>query len=121
MVGVNIILGYFLTGIIWGSTNAFMERGSKESETAPDKEKKITESEKDSKSNELTEGAKMFTRLAFLVPFLVNQGASVFNNFLVAASDLSIAVPIVNCITFIATFITARLLDQRDATKAGRP
>ena len=63
----------------------------------------------------------MFTKLAFLIPFLVNQSASVFNNFLVAKSDLSLAVPIVNCITFIATFVTARLIKQRQAANAGRP
>ena len=101
MVGIEIIAGYFVTGVIWGSTNAFMEIGSKDDE----------EAEKD--QNQLKEGAKMFTKLAFLIPFLVNQSASIFNNFLVAKSDLSLAVPIVNCITFIATFVTARLIKQR--------
>ena len=52
----------------------------------------------------------MFSNLGFLVPFLLNQGASIFNNFLVARSDLSIAVPAVNCVTFIVTFVTSRLL-----------
>ena len=31
-VGFEIIIGYFVTGIIWGSTNAFMEIGSKDEE-----------------------------------------------------------------------------------------
>ena len=52
----------------------------------------------------------MFTRIKFLVPFLLNQAASILNNFLVAKSDLSISVPVVNCITFIVTFITMRLI-----------
>ena len=99
-ISVEIIIGYFVTGIIWGTTNALMEVGSKDSDS--DKAKKD--------ENELSAGVKMFTKLAFLVPFLVNQGASIFNNFLVARSELSIAVPIVNCITFVATFVTARLL-----------
>ena len=60
MVGIELIAGYFITGIIWGSTNAFMEVGSKDEE------------EKENDSNQLTEGAKMFTKLAFLVPFLIN-------------------------------------------------
>ena len=109
MVGIEIIIGYFVTGIVWGSTNAFMEVGSKDGEHAA------------KNTNELKEGVKMFARITFLVPFLVNQGASVFNNFLVAKSDLSIAVPIVNCVTFMATFVTARLLVQREAAKLGRP
>ena len=63
MVGIEIIIGYFITGIIWGSTNAFMERGSKsDKEQDPAKED----------SNELKEGVKMFTNVTFLVPFLVN-------------------------------------------------
>jgi len=115
MVGIELIMGYFITGIIWGSTNALMEIGSKD-----DEKKEKAGDGKDGK-NELSEGVKMFTRLAFLVPFLINQAASIFNNFLVAKSDLSIAVPIVNCVTFMATFITARLLVQRQAAKAGRP
>ena len=101
-ISVEIIIGYFVTGIIWGTTNALMEVGSKDSDSDSDKAKKD--------ENELSAGVKMFTKLAFLVPFLVNQGASIFNNFLVARSELSIAVPIVNCITFVATFVTARLL-----------
>ena len=49
MVGVDIIIGYFITGIIWGSTNAFMEVGSKEDE-----------SEKTENKNELKEGKITF-------------------------------------------------------------
>lgn len=114
MASVEIILGYFITGIIWGSTNAFMEVGSKEEEEQEKKrdDSKVAEAKSDTgkNSNELKEGVKMFTKCAFVIPFLVNQAASIFNNFLVAKSDLSIAVPIVNCITFMATFVTARLL-----------
>ena len=61
MLGVDTIIGYFITGIIWGSTNAFMEVGSKEDE-----------SEKTENKNELKEGAKMFAKLGFLIPFLIN-------------------------------------------------
>ena len=52
----------------------------------------------------------MFTKIRFLLPFLLNQVASILNNFLVAKSDLSIAVPVVNCVTFQVTFISMRLL-----------
>jgi hypothetical protein len=89
----ELVLGYLFTGLVWGVTNAFMERGTKQ------KEQQQT-------SNEVTAGVKMFANLAFLVPFLLNQGASILNNFLVAKSDLSIAVPAVNCVTFLVTFIT---------------
>ena len=54
--------------------------------------------------------ANLFANWRFLVPFGLNQLASVLNNFLIAGHNLSIAVPAVNCITFIVTFITQRLL-----------
>ena len=79
MVSAEIILGYFVTGIIWGMTNAYMEVGSKandEGEVDKDKDKK-QEKEKQTKekgnwSSELYEGVKMFLRPAFLIPFLCN-------------------------------------------------
>ena len=106
---LKIIVGYFATGIVWGVTNAYMELGSK-NESEP---KTKTKAQKSKESgNQLSEGVKMFSNLPFLLPFLLNQAASIFNNFLVANSDLSVAVPVVNCITFITTFITERLLKR---------
>ena len=46
------------------------------------------------------------------MPFGLNQLASLLNNFVVAGNDLSIAVPSVNCVTFIVTFITQKLLKR---------
>jgi hypothetical protein len=54
----DLIVGYLITGIVWGVTNAFMERGSKQKEQQA--------------ANEVTAGVKMFANLAFLVPFLLN-------------------------------------------------
>ena len=100
----EIVVGYFVIGTIWGATNAYMEVGSKTEDQGETKENKTQ------LSNQVVEGVTMFTRLKFLVPFLLNQAASILNNFIVAKSDLSIAVPVVNCITFIVTFITMRLI-----------
>ena len=55
----------------------------------------------------------MFTNMAFLGPFLVNQFASIMNNFVIANHDLSVTVPVVNCVTFITTFIVMRLLKDQ--------
>lgn len=100
---MELFIGYLVTGTVWGVTNAFMEQGTK-----------------DTKNDEgVAAGVKMFTQLGFLVPFLLNQSASIFNNFLVAKSDLSIAVPAVNCITFMVTFITQKIL-QGDSLIDGK-
>ena len=48
----------------------------------------------------------------FLIPFILNQLGTVLNNFIVAAGDLSVASPIVNCITFIVTFIAQKYLKE---------
>ena len=93
----KLIGGYFLVGGIWGTTNAFMEVA-----TEQQKEKKS--------SGALSDTGDMFSNWRFLVPFLLNQVGGILNNFVVAASDLSIAVPFVNCITFIITFITQKIL-----------
>jgi hypothetical protein len=58
---LEIILGYLFTGLVWGVTNAFMEIGSKPN--TDEKAKSI---------NEVVAGAKMFSNLPFLIPFLLN-------------------------------------------------
>ena len=109
-LSIEIILGYFATGTLWGVTNALMEVGSKDDSTDAPPGKGSKSKEKEAGGNVVVEGMKMFANLRFLLPFILNQLASVLNNFLVAKSDLSIAVPVVNCITFQVTFITMRLL-----------
>ena len=100
----KIIAGYFVVGTIWGTTNAFMELGAK-----PEEGKK-------EEKNALSETGSMFTNYKFYVPFLLNQVGGILNNFVVAASDLSIAVPAVNCITFIKTFISQKVLKGESIT-----
>ena len=45
-LGIEIILGYFATGTLWGVTNALMEVGSKEEskDSTPAKKSKSKES-----------------------------------------------------------------------------
>ena len=97
---VKLIAGYVLVGFIWGTTNAFMELATKEEE-------------KNKKKSALKETGQMFSNWRFLVPFLLNQVGNIGNNFLVGMSDLSIASPFVNCITFIFTFMTQRVLEGK--------
>jgi hypothetical protein len=51
-----------------------------------------------------------FSNMRFLIPYIINQTASLLNNFVVASNELQIAVPCVNCVTFISAFVTQRLL-----------
>ena len=81
-----------------------MDLGSKKDDSEAESETE-TQSE-----NHLQEGVSLFINPWFLIPFLVNQSASILNNFLVAKSDISIVVPTVNCITFIFTFIASKVI-----------
>ena len=86
-LSIEIILGYFATGTLWGVTNALMEVGSKDDSTDAPPGKGSKSKEKEAGGNVVVEGMKMFANLRFLLPFILNQLASVLNNFLVAKSS----------------------------------
>lgn len=52
----------------------------------------------------------LFGNLRFVIPFALNQLASLLNNVLLAGHNMSVVVPSVNCVSFIVTFITQKLL-----------
>jgi len=90
-------------GAVWGFTNALMERNSKRQSDV---------------------FANLFSNLSsfgFALAFIANQLMSVVNNFVIAGCgtdiflmliDVSIAVPSVNCLTFLFTFISEKWLKQ---------
>ena len=53
----------------------------------------------------LQESKQLFTSFRYLAAFVLNQLAGIVFNILVAVSDLSIASPVTNAISFIATYI----------------
>ena len=57
----NLLGGYLVVGLIWGTTNALMEKGTKEDEKKRSEQKSA-----------LAETGSMFSNLGFLIPFLVN-------------------------------------------------
>ena len=76
-MNLEIIVGYFIVGTIWGATNALMEVGSKEGETkakpsTSDTSDEKTANEQKPSQNAVIEGLKMFANLRFLLPFLGN-------------------------------------------------
>ncbi len=105
---LTTILSFLFVGTLWGTTNAFMESATAE-EKKPEQKKKAHGSFIGNLFGDL---GNLFANWRFLLPFGLNQLASLLNNFVVAGNDLSIAVPSVNCVTFIVTFITQRLLKK---------
>jgi len=53
--------------------------------------------------------AQVLLRWHFWLPFLINQCGSIAYNFLLGTTDISLASPICNSLTFIFTGLTARL------------
>ena len=107
---VQSILSFLLVGTLWGTTNAFMETGTAKQ---PEKKEKVPQKGGEGFIDKLFgDLGNLFANWRFLLPFGLNQLASLLNNFVVAGNDLSIAVPSVNCVTFIVTFITQRLLKK---------
>ncbi|NXE73790.1 TM234 protein, partial [Cochlearius cochlearius] len=47
-----------------------------------------------------------------MVPFLLNQGGSLFFYLTLASTDLSLAVPLCNSLALIATLVTGRILGE---------
>ncbi|XP_058853382.1 transmembrane protein 234 [Acipenser ruthenus] len=48
----------------------------------------------------------------YLVPFLLNQSGSVIYYLTLASTDLSLAVPVSNSLTFLFTLLTGKLLGE---------
>lgn len=97
-------INYLLVSLVWGCTDPFLKRGSQGIETVQT-------------DNRLLKIALQFKWLLlnyqFTIPFLVNQLGSLLYYFVVAQSDISIAVPVINSLTLIVTTITGSLIGER--------
>ncbi|CAD8104769.1 unnamed protein product [Paramecium primaurelia] len=93
------IIGLLVVGIIWGITNPFMESGV------------------GNKQQDLF-GFKSFIQTIlnykFIIPFGINQSASIFYYYLLGHTPLSLGPVIVNCVNSATTVITeSRLKKQK--------
>ena len=64
--------------------------------------------------------SQLFMELKFLalkwsytVPFLINQCGSILYHYVLASTELSLAVPVANWLTLLVTLITGHLLGER--------
>ena len=91
---------YLIVGILWGCTNPFIKRGQA-----------AVENSSNNHSNKAWKIMR-FLELRILVPFLINQCGSLLFYYLLSTEPLGIATPIVNCLTFVFTAITAILIKE---------
>ena len=88
---------YLLVGMLWGCTNPFIKRGQASLEKS-----------EDVKSWRIFR----FFELAVFVPFAINQCGSLMFYYLLSTEPLGITTPIVNCLTFVFTALTAILIKE---------
>ncbi|XP_066535151.1 transmembrane protein 234 [Hoplias malabaricus] len=97
------MLWLLLVALLWGGTNPLLKRGTVG----------IEHVRKGSKISQLLAEVKfLFLNIKYLVPFLLNQSGSVVFYLTLATTDLSLAVPTVNSLTFLFTLLTGKLLGE---------
>ncbi|XP_016325398.1 transmembrane protein 234-like isoform X2 [Sinocyclocheilus anshuiensis] len=103
MVSTSEVFCLLLVAILWGGTNPFLKKGTEGIEGV----------QKDNKLLQfLAEIKFLFLNIKYLVPFLLNQSGSLVFYFTLASTDLSLAVPMVNSLTFLFTLLMGKLLGE---------
>ncbi|MED6255475.1 hypothetical protein ILYODFUR_019075 [Ilyodon furcidens] len=103
MVTVVEVLSLVLVSLLWGCTNPFLKKGSEGIEN-------VTESNRVSQL--LAEIKFLLLNMKYLVPFLLNQSGSLVYFYTLSTTDLSLAVPVANSLTFLCTLLTGKLLGE---------
>uniref|UniRef100_A0A336M9K1 CSON012375 protein n=1 Tax=Culicoides sonorensis TaxID=179676 RepID=A0A336M9K1_CULSO len=96
--------------ILWGATNPFIRKGSVGIENI----------KCDSKIQQtIQEFIFLLTRWQYLLPFILNQSGSVLFVYALTVTELSLAVPVTNSLTFIITAFVSKVLGEEPFTKNG--
>lgn len=110
---------FVLVSLIWGVTNPFLGRaakgggGGKEDAAGLSRSTASSSPQRGFIASALLELVKFFLNWRFWVPYAINQSGSLLYNYLLGTSDISLASPICNSLTFVVTGITAKLLGER--------
>ncbi|XP_023725914.1 transmembrane protein 234 homolog [Cryptotermes secundus] len=91
---LDAVFSLIAVGVLWGATNPFIKKGSAgvENVSAPHSSLQL-----------LYEIQYLVCRWQYLLPFILNQFGSVLYYITLRTSDLTLAVPVANSLTFVAT------------------
>ncbi|XP_007561143.1 transmembrane protein 234 [Poecilia latipinna] len=103
MVTIAEVLSLVLVSLLWGCTNPFLKKGSEGIEN-------VTETNRVFQL--LAEIKFLLLNIKYLVPFLINQSGSLVYYYTLSTTDLSLAVPVANSLTFLCTLLTGKLLGE---------
>lgn len=107
-VAVESIMYLLLVAFLWGATNPFIKKGAGGLENV----------KASSKYGQLFEEIKfLVSNMKYMVPFLINQCGSVLYFIVLGGTDISLAVPVANSLTFIFTAATGWLLGEERVNK----
>ncbi|XP_074516898.1 transmembrane protein 234 isoform X1 [Sebastes fasciatus] len=106
MVTVVELLGLLLVSVLWGCTNPLLKRGTEGIEN-------IQHNNNNNRVSQILAEVKfLFLNLKYLVPFLLNQSGSLVYYYTLSTTELSLAVPVANSLTFLCTLLTGKLLGE---------
>ncbi|XP_065152534.1 transmembrane protein 234 [Paramisgurnus dabryanus] len=103
MVSIGEVVCLLLVAILWGGTNPFLKKGTEGIEQVQRGNKLL---------QFIAEVKFLIFNLKYLVPFLLNQSGSLVFYFTLASTDLSLAVPVVNSLTFLFTLLMGKFLGE---------
>uniref|UniRef100_A0AAY4A828 Transmembrane protein 234 n=1 Tax=Denticeps clupeoides TaxID=299321 RepID=A0AAY4A828_9TELE len=102
-MGVSELLCLLLVSALWGGTNPLLKRATEG----------IERLERSGVALQLLAEVKfLLLNVRYLLPFLLNQSGSVLYYFTLASTELSLAVPVVNSLTFLFTLLVGGLLGE---------
>ncbi|XP_046739516.1 transmembrane protein 234 homolog [Diprion similis] len=100
---VESVVYLVLVALLWGATNPLIKKGSEGLQYVK-------------ASSPWGQFAKevvfLVTTLKYIIPFIINQCGSVLYFFALQSTDLSLAVPVSNSLTFVFTAITGWFLGE---------
>ncbi|KAJ3613434.1 hypothetical protein NHX12_019683 [Muraenolepis orangiensis] len=103
MVSVVEVLCLVLVAVLWGCTNPFLKRGTEGIENVKKTNKVL---------QVLAEVQFLILNIQYLVPFFLNQLGSFVYYFTLATTELSLAVPVTNSLSFLFTVLTGKILGE---------
>lgn len=102
----NHLLSIVFVGAFWGCTNPILRRGAADDITA-------CSVEEDATFFSLLDSLKKFRRFGVWLPYLFNQCGSLLYYYLLASSDLTLAVPVCNALSLVFSIMTSYALGER--------
>ncbi|CAL1689848.1 unnamed protein product [Lasius platythorax] len=107
-VTIDSILYLCLVAVLWGVTNPFIKKGAQGLENV--KASSVY-------GQFIKELVFLVTKLKYILPFIINQCGSVLYFLTLQGTDISLAVPVSNSLTFVFTAITGWLLGEEKVHK----